>query len=156
MIKTLAQAVLGTVIAFGMMHATALAYDIQPLTTKLNAAAPNARDYITIYNTHDRAIAVSLSAQKILKEDGDNKVVENAPDDFLITPPQVWVAPGEEKRIEFQWTGSADALGTKDQQDYYIRIEQLPIDLSPSTKIQGLQFLMNFSVKVTIYSEDKN
>ena len=123
------------------------AYEVSPLVLDLDSDGPASIAQIEIRNTLDRAIALELNVLERVIDSNSSNETALAEGNFMLTPPQVFLERGVSVSVSLKWTGPEDINQTI---PYYIQVSQLPIDLEPQQKVQGVQFVTNFFIAVYV------
>ncbi|MGJ3231993.1 MAG: fimbrial biogenesis chaperone [Oceanicaulis sp.] len=106
-----------------VMGAQAWAYKISPVRMEI-AAEAGARGVFQITNTQSRMIAVQARVYEQFQ--GREPVRVHTPDDFIITPPQMVIEPGQTQTVRIQWIADRPA----DREiAYRVIFEQVPVPL---------------------------
>ncbi|MFW6412519.1 MAG: fimbria/pilus periplasmic chaperone [Oceanicaulis sp.] len=106
-----------------MICADAWAYRISPVRMEI-AAEPGSRGVFRLTNTQDRMIAVQATVFEQFQ--GREPARVSTPDDFIVTPPQMVLEPGQTQTVRVQWIADRDA---QSEIAYRIVFEQVPVPL---------------------------
>lgn len=131
MLRYLAMAIL--LLSPALFAAPASAYEFSPIVAQFNSKGAAATRTFTLRNTQQEPVAIQIEVfQRSADATGEETRVPEF-DDFIVTPPQVVLAPGQSQAIRVQWIGDANPAA---ELSYRIVTTQLPIKYA-SEQISG-------------------
>lgn len=129
-----------------LLSSTALAYELTPMTMSLDEVGRNSSGVFRVYNSHPRPLTLELSSMRRILSEGYYKETEPAEDDFMLMPPQAYIAPGEFQVFRVRYLGNEPL---EQSVGYRIIFRQLPVDLAPVDGT-GVSFLMHVHAPVYV------
>lgn len=102
----------------------ASAFEFTPMVAQFAPSGPAAARSFVLRNTQEGVVAVQIQAvTRSVAEDGE-EVRSPEDDDFLITPPQIVLAPGQSQNVRVQWLGDS---APERELAYRFLVTQVPI-----------------------------
>lgn len=120
---TVALAVLGLAVPAGAMR-------VSPMVVEMESRGSEAVARIEVQNVNPGNLAFETRVYKMSFDENGNIVETPADDKFLVFPPQGVLPTGGRQVIRLQWVGAPDLAASE---AYYISVNQLPVELAPST-----------------------
>lgn len=102
----------------------ATAYEFAPIVAQFTPSGAGASRTFVVKNTHVDPIALQIEVYRRSADDQGNEIRQPEYDDFIVTPPQLVLAPGQSQSIRAQWIGDPDP---DIELSYRLVIEQLAI-----------------------------
>lgn len=121
--------------------APAVAFKMTPIVLYFKSAGRDAARAITLENPSNEPEAIELSVHaREMSLDGED-VLTPAEDDFIVTPSQIILMPGQQQTVRVQWLGGS----VEKERAFRLVAEQLPIDMSESDAQGGrVRFLVRY------------
>ena len=119
-IRAAAAAALGV----ACLLASAAAYEFTPIVSVFAPSGPGAVQTFTVRNTQPEMVALQITAVRRISAPDGSETHEAELDDFIITPPQLVVAPGASQTIRAQWIGNP---APERELNYRFIVTQVPI-----------------------------
>lgn len=122
------------------------AYELTPMTMSLDEVGRNSSGVFRVYNSHPTPLTLELSSVRRILQDSYYKETELAEDDFMLMPPQAYIAPGDFQVFRVRYLGNEPldkSVG------YRVIFRQLPVDLAPIDGT-GVSFLMHVHAPVYV------
>ena len=107
-----------------VMLPKAWAYEFSPIVAQFAPSGAGASRTFVVKNTHVDPIALQIEVYRRSADETGKEVREPEFDDFIITPPQLVLAPGQSQSIRVQWIGDTDP---EMELSYRLIVEQLKI-----------------------------
>ncbi|MGY6661035.1 MAG: fimbria/pilus periplasmic chaperone [Glycocaulis sp.] len=104
--------------------AHALAYEFSPIVAVFAPSGPGAVQTFTVRNTQSETVALQINAVRRFTSADGTETHEPELDDFIITPPQLVVAPGASQTVRAQWIGEPSP---ERELNYRFIVTQIPI-----------------------------
>lgn len=117
------RAALAAAAALGAI-ASAAAYEFTPIVAVFAPSGPGATQTFTVRNTQVETVALQIEVVRRTQTADGGETHEPELDDFIVTPPQLVVAPGASQTVRAQWIGDP-APGR--ELNYRFIVTQLPI-----------------------------
>ncbi|MBR9808397.1 MAG: molecular chaperone [Alphaproteobacteria bacterium] len=105
----------------------ASAYEFAPIVAQFSPNGSGAARTFVVRNTHDVPVALQIEVYRRSADATGEETREPEYDDFIITPPQLVLAPGQSQSIRAQWIGDPNP---EIELSYRLIVEQLPIPYS--------------------------
>ncbi|WP_339680914.1 fimbria/pilus periplasmic chaperone [uncultured Hyphomonas sp.] len=102
----------------------AWAYEFAPIVAQFTPSGAGASRTFVIKNTHAEPIAIQIEVFQRSADNQGNEIRQPEFDNFIVTPPQLVLAPGQSQSIRAQWIGDPDP---DIELAYRLVVEQLPI-----------------------------
>jgi fimbrial chaperone protein len=121
--------------------APASAFQLSPIEAEF-AAGRQAVQLFKLENEGTETVAIEISVhRRDMAADGSDQLTA-APDDFVVYPDQILLAPGTSQSVRVQWTGAS----IPDQElAYRLVAEQLAIDMdSAQAERSGLRLMVKY------------
>ena len=118
-----ALAMLGLAVPAGAMR-------VSPMVVEMESRGGDAVARIEVQNVNPGNLAFETRIYKMTFDANGNIVETPADDNFLVFPPQGVLPAGGRQVIRVQWVGAPDLAASE---AYYISVNQLPVELAPST-----------------------
>lgn len=129
-----------------LFSSTAAAYELTPMTMALDEVGRNSSGVFRVYNNHATPLTLELSTMRRMLKDSYYNETAPAEDDFMLMPPQAYIAPGDFQVFRVRYLGNEPL----DQSvGYRIIFRQLPVDLAPVDGT-GVSFLMHVHAPVYV------
>ena len=109
------------------MAPAASAYEFAPIVAQFTPNGSGAARTFVVRNTHDVPVALQIEVYRRSADETGQETREPEYDDFIITPPQLVLAPGQSQSIRAQWIGDSNP---EIELSYRLIVEQLPIPYS--------------------------
>lgn len=106
------------------VSAPAAAYEFAPIVAQFSPTGSGAAKTFVVRNTHKEPIALQIEVYSRSADEMGNETREIDYDDFIVTPPQMVLAPGQSQSIRVQWVGDSNP---DTELAYRLVVEQLPI-----------------------------
>lgn len=121
--------------------APAVAFKMSPIVLYFSPAGRDATRSILLENQSDAPEAIELAIHaRDMTLDGDDALTP-AEDDFIVTPQQLILMPGQQQTVRVQWLGGA----VEKERAYRLVAEQLPIDIGDAEHEGGrVRFLVRY------------
>tara|TARA_R110000796_G_scaffold221657_2_gene337812 strand:- start:3066 stop:3821 length:756 start_codon:yes stop_codon:yes gene_type:complete len=103
---------------------TAAAYEFAPIVAQFSPTGSGTAKTFVVRNTHKEPIALQIEVYRRSADEMGNETREAEYDDFIVTPPQMVLAPGQSQSIRVQWVGESSP---DTELAYRLVVEQLPI-----------------------------
>lgn len=100
------------------------AYEFNPLVMELTPTGPGSSSNGVIKNTHAEPIAIELQVFKRVQNPDGTEELTPETQDFIVTPPQMVIQPGESQAFRVQWVGDQNP---SQELAYRLVSDQLPI-----------------------------
>jgi fimbrial chaperone protein len=123
MFRTIRAAAFAAAAAAGLL-ASAAAYEFTPIVAVFAPSGPGAVQSFVVRNTQPETIALQITAVRRLTAPDGAESHEPEFDDFIITPPQLVVAPGASQTVRAQWIGDP---APERELSYRFIVTQVPI-----------------------------
>lgn len=128
------------------------ALSVSPMRLEFTLAQGVQRGTFTVTNTQDRMIAVEVSAVRREQTATGADAQIPADDDFIVIPPQIVLAPGEEQLVRVQWIGDDQA---DNELAYRLNFDQIAIPLN-AEDLDGAHVDFTYSYSTAVYVTPKN
>lgn len=138
-------------LALALCSSSATAFTISPTVILLDAHTPELHR-VTIAASPTAPLALEL---KILERHADRageNLTPPLPGAPEISPPQVFIPPGETANLVLNWNGMATEARSR---SFYLVAEELPVELAPNRAEQKLRFLACIHLPVHVDSGGK-
>lgn len=122
MLKRLIPALFGCLLALSSLPAAA--YEFAPIVAQFTPNGSGAARTFVVRNTHEEPVALQIEMFQRSADETGKELRQPEYDDFIITPPQLVLAPGQSQSIRVQWVGDSDP---DMELSYRMIVEQLPI-----------------------------
>jgi P pilus assembly chaperone PapD len=139
-----AVAALGISLALGSTW-PASAMSVQPIQIEMSSAGSQGRAQITVTNDSKDPLPVELTIQKLALNEGGDRTLSKAPDNFLIFPPQALIKPGSSQVFRLQWVGEPLLSASE---SYMMSVNQVPVKLPAGQN--AVQIVMSFGVVINV------
>ncbi|KCZ49039.1 fimbrial biogenesis chaperone [Hyphomonas pacifica] len=106
---------------------TASAYEFAPIVAQFTPNGSGASRTFVVRNTQDVPVALQIEVYRRSADETGEETREPEYDDFIITPPQLVLSPGQSQSIRAQWIGDPNP---EIELSYRLIVEQLPIPYS--------------------------
>lgn len=103
------------------------AYEFAPIVAELAPKGPGSVKTFVARNTNQDAVALQVEVFRRTADENGEEVQEAEYDDFIVSPPQMVLAPGQSQAVRVRWIGTSDI---RTEQAYRIVVKQLPINYS--------------------------
>jgi fimbrial chaperone protein len=107
-----------------LFPAPAAAYEFAPIVAQFSPTGSGAAKTFVVRNTHKEPIALQIEVYRRSADEAGTEIRELEYDDFIVTPPQMVLAPGQSQSIRVQWIGDSNP---DTELAYRLVVEQLPI-----------------------------
>lgn len=97
--------VIGAIALFASALASALAYEFSPIVAVFSPSGAGAVRTFVVHNTQPETVALQIGAVRRFQHEDGTESREPELEDFIITPPQMVVAPGGRQTVRAQWIG---------------------------------------------------
>ena len=126
------------------------AYELSPIVAQFSSEGPGSSRSFVIRNTHQQPIALQIEVFKRSADALGNETREPEYDDFIVTPPQMVIAPGNSQSIRAQWVGEANP---ETELAYRFVVTQLPIrfERDNSDEDVNIDVAMGYKYEAAIY-----
>lgn len=105
-----------------------LAFQLVPMSQEFSPSGSQSTRSYQIKNTKKKSIAVEISiAQRFVDSDG-NETRKPELEDFIIYPPQILLAPGQQQTVRVTWVGEPSL---SQELSYRLVAEELEVSLQP-------------------------
>lgn len=140
-------------LALGMSGAMALAapsiseaYSFQPIVVALDPAGEGARQQFLVENTESRRIALQIKiVRREAKASGGERTSPER-ENFIVTPPQMVLDPGQKQVIRLQWIGPSNL---EKEQAYHLIVD--PVEVRTEQNLEQSQVKVLFRYKASVY-----
>ena len=122
MLKRLIPILCGCLLA--MLPLPASAYEFAPIVAQFTPNGSGTARTFVVRNTHDEPVALQIEMFRRSADETGKELRQPEYDDFIITPPQLVLAPGQSQSIRVQWIGDTNP---DIELSYRMIVEQLPI-----------------------------
>ncbi|WP_162997998.1 MULTISPECIES: molecular chaperone [Brevundimonas] len=143
------RALVGAVLAFGLVVTPASAMRVQPMSYDLTPSGRGATQDIRVENTNATPMPVEIRVERRHIGLNGEETREPAEDDFLVFPPQGIVPPNGFQNFRVQYIGDPALTQTA---LYVITVAQLPVNTT-GAESSGVQFLFNLGTSVAVSPE---
>jgi len=142
--------VLAAVMMIAPVAQTAFAYELSPIVAQFAPKGPGATRTFIIRNTHQEPIALQIEVFKRGADPTGKETRVEEYDDFIVTPPQMVIAPGQSQSIRAQWIGES---APQKELSYRFVVTQLPIKFAKESSGQGISVdvSMGYKYEAAIY-----
>ncbi|WP_084397939.1 fimbrial biogenesis chaperone [Henriciella aquimarina] len=113
----------------------AWAYEFSPIIAQFSPTGSGAAKTFVVKNTHEEPIALQIEVYRRSADEMGNETREPEFDDFIVTPPQLVLAPGQSQSIRAQWIGDPNP---DTELAYRLVVEQLPIPYKSEGEANGV------------------
>jgi fimbrial chaperone protein len=104
---------------------SAFAYEFAPIVAELAPKGPGSVKTFVARNTNPEAVALQIEVFHRTADENGEEVREAEYEDFIVSPPQMVLAPGQSQAVRVRWIGTPDIDA---EQSYRIIVKQLPIN----------------------------
>lgn len=104
---------------------SAHAYEFSPIVAQFDASGPGAARNFTVRNTQPGPVALQIEVFSRTADENGNEVREPDFDNFIVTPPQLVLAPGAGRSVRVQWIGTP---APEREMAFRIVVSQVPIN----------------------------
>lgn len=132
LIRPFLSALLFAVIAF---VPAAAAFEFSPIVAQFAPTGSGSAKTFIVRNTHQEPVALQIEIFSRSADEFGNETREPEYDDFIATPPQMVLLPGQSQSIRVQWVGESNP--TKEL-SYRLVVEQLPIPYKKEGNADGV------------------
>jgi len=108
----------------------ASAMRVSPMVVEMESRGSDTVARIEVQNVNPGNLAFETRIYKMTFDENGTIVETPADDRFLVFPPQGVLPAGGRQVIRVQWVGAPDLAASE---AYYISVNQLPVELAPST-----------------------
>lgn len=115
---------LAIILSTPIFYPKASAYEFSPIVAQFTAQGSGSTRTFVVRNNHSEPIALQIEVFRRTSDALGNEQREPEYDDFIVTPPQLVLAPGRSQSIRARWVGG-DAPDI--EQSYRFVVTQLPI-----------------------------
>lgn len=103
---------------------SAYAFEFSPIVAQFAPKGAGATRSFLITNSNPQPAAIQLEVFKRTMSPSGEEIRTPETEDFIVTPPQMVVAPGASQNVRVQWIGEGDP---KQELSYRLIVNQLPI-----------------------------
>lgn len=107
-----------------LLSPPAAAYEFAPIVAQFTPSGSGASRTFVVRNTHEEPVALQIEMFKRSADETGKELRLPEYDDFIITPPQLVLAPGQSQSIRVQWIGDPNP---DMELSYRLIVEQLSI-----------------------------
>lgn len=132
-------------VSFVLMAVSTTAMTVTPIQVEMVSTGSQGRAQITVTNDGSEPLPVELNIQKLTLNEGGDRTLSKAPDNFLIFPPQALIKPGSSQVFRLQWVGEPLLSASE---SYMMSVNQIPVKL-PAGK-SAVQIVMSFGVVINV------
>lgn len=115
---------LALILSTALFSPHASAYEFSPIVAQFTAQGSGSTRTFVVKNTHQQPIALQIEVFRRTSDDLGNEIRTPEYDDFIVTPPQLVLAPGRSQSIRARWVGGPTP---QIEQSYRFVVTQLPI-----------------------------
>lgn len=108
----------------------ASAMRVSPMVVEMESRGSDTVARVEVQNINPGKLAFETRIYRMNFDENGNIVETPADDSFLVFPPQGVLPTGGRQVIRLQWVGAPDLAASE---AYYVSINQLPVELAPST-----------------------
>ncbi len=128
----------------GIFSGSSWAFRLVPFSATLEPSGQGASHGFKVTNDSSEPIAVEVTIKgRQMGFQGEEKLIDEAEDDFVLYPPQFIVPPQGTQTINVQWIGEADL---KEEKAFRLIAEQVPVNLQKPDKKEAarVQILLRY------------
>ncbi|MEQ8559140.1 MAG: fimbria/pilus periplasmic chaperone [Henriciella sp.] len=128
----------------------AQAFEFSPIVAQFSPTGAGSARTFVVKNTHQEPIALQIEVFRRSADKLGNETREPDYDSFIVTPPQLVLAPGQSQSIRAQWVGESDP---DMELSYRLVVDQLPIPYQNETTSEGISVdvKMGFRYEAALY-----
>ncbi len=113
------------VVAFALLQPQASAYEFSPIVAEFAATGSGSARSFTVRNTQQEPVALQIEVFSRSADELGAEVREPDYDNFIITPPQLVLAPGAGRSVRVQWIGDPAPAA---ERAFRFVVTQIPIN----------------------------
>ena len=142
--------ILAILMVFAPLMQAAFAYQLSPIVAQFAPKGPGASRTFVITNTHAEPIALQIEMFRRSADPTGKETREPEYDDFIVTPPQMVIAPGQSQSIRAQWVGDG---APEKELSYRLVVTQLPIKFAKESSGEGVNVdvSMGYKYEAAVY-----
>lgn len=123
----------------------ATALTVSPVQVEITSVGKTGRGQFTVTNESQAPIPIEITVQKMTLGETGERTYSKAPDNLLILPAQVLIAPGASQVFRLQWVG--DPM-LQESHSFMVNVNQIPVKLQGNTS--AVQVVMSLGVNVNV------
>lgn len=136
---------MGSLLSFPTPSIAGGNFQLSPNVVVLAPSGQGAVESLFVASTGDEPVAVQIRmVKREIDQDGTETNVEDD-ENFLVYPPQMIVAPGQQQVVRVTWLGETDLT---EELAYRAVVEQVPVNLAP----QQVQEVDGIPISITLTS----
>ncbi len=129
------------------------AYEFSPIVQEFTPSGPGTLRQFLLTNTQKEPVAIQIETFNRTTDEKGNEQRSPDYDSFIITPPQMVVAPGKSQVVRVQWIGASDLAI---ESSYRLITTQLPINFESASEGDVLMSInMGYKYEAAIYVTPK-
>lgn len=129
------------------------AYEFSPIVQEFAPSGPGATRQFLLTNTQQDTVAIQIETFLRTTDERGNEQRTPDYDNFIITPPQMVVAPGKSQVVRVQWIGDSDI---DSESSFRLITTQLPINFETAGEGDVLMSInMGYKYEAAIYVTPK-
>jgi fimbrial chaperone protein len=124
----------GLILIFSLVAAISLrahAYEFSPIVAQFAPNGPGSARTFVVSNSQSQPVALQLEMFSRSADENGKEVRTPEFDNFIVTPPQLVLAPGQSQSVRVQWVGDPSPAVEK---AYRLIVSQLPIPYKRETR----------------------
>jgi len=114
---------------------SAAAFEFSPIVAQFSPTGSGSARTFVVRNTHQQPVALQIEIFRRSADEFGNETREPEYDDFIATPPQMVLLPGQSQSIRVQWVGESNPTM---ELSYRLVVEQLPIPYKKEGAAEGV------------------
>lgn len=114
---------------------SAAAFEFSPIVAQFSPTGSGSARTFVVRNTHQQPVALQIEIFRRSADELGNETREPEYDDFIATPPQMVLLPGQSQSIRVQWVGESNPTI---ELSYRLVVEQLPIPYKKEGAAEGV------------------
>ncbi len=137
-------AALAGIAMFATPH-LASALTVSPVHVEMTSIGKTGRGQFTVTNEGRAPMPIEITVEGMTLSESGERTYSKAPDNLLILPAQVLIAPGASQVFRMQWVG--DPM-LQQSHSFMVSVNQIPVKLQG--KASAVQVVMSFGVNVNV------